>query len=186
VSRLPAACMLIAALLPRAAMADDPPDSTGAPTSLRLDLVGSVPSHCGFKTAPPQSAVLGDLARTGDYTLSFKLDCNATFAIRVGSLHGGFAHVGAVAPPEGFAASLDYNVALSVGTDLGSVGGQCAASALAGDSCALAGPQGRGLSSGNGVAIGADGQLTLHWTPQQKLVGGNYQDSIVITVEART
>jgi hypothetical protein len=177
------ACLSMAAFASAAARGDAPALSVGAPTVLQLDLVGTVPSHCGFKTPPEERAALGDLATAGQYSTSFSLDCNATFAIRVASAHGGLAHVGAAAAT-GFATSLDYNIAISIGTDLGTVGGECAASALAGG-CVLSG--GQGLSSGNGVAIGTEGQLTLRWNaPQQRLVGGDYQDSIVITVEART
>jgi hypothetical protein len=176
-------CLSVVALASVAARGDAPALSVGAPTTLRLDLVGSVPAHCGFKTAPEERAALGDLATAGQYSTSFSLDCNAMFAIRVASAHAGLSRVGALAAT-GFATSLDYTIAISVGTDLGTVGGECAASALAGG-CALSG--GQGLSSGNGIAVGTDGQLTLRWSaPPQRLVSGDYQDSIVITVEART
>jgi len=180
--------MSVAALVTCAATANDgPPDTVGASTALKLDLIGIVPSHCGFKTAPPQSNNLGDIGQAGSLTLPFTLDCNATFDVRVSSQNGGLAHVGAVTPPAGFAALLDYDVKLSVGTDLGTVNGECVASALV-SGCAIAGPQGYGLSSGDGVAVGADAQLTLHWTPpaSHKLLAGSYQDSITITVEARS
>jgi hypothetical protein len=167
-------------------MADDPPDTLGPPTSLRLDLVGAVPSRCGFGTAPAQDAALGELGGGGDLRLDFTLDCNAMFAIRIVSERGGLVHVGAATPPAGFAASLDYDVTLSVDTDLGAVSAACRASALAAaESCTLGTAE--GLSSGNGVAIGTNGQLVVHWAaPAQRLVGGSYRDSIVITVEART
>jgi hypothetical protein len=176
-------CLSVVALASVAARGDAPALSVGAPTTLRLDLVGTVPPHCGFKTPPEARAALGDLAAAGQFSTSFSLDCNAMFAIRVASAHGGLTHVGAAAAA-GFATSLDYNIAVSVATDLGTVGGECTASALAGG-CALSG--GQGLSSGSGVAIGTEGQLTLRWSaPPQRLIGGDYQDSIVITVGART
>lgn len=173
--------VLVAVLVGMAAHADAPPDSTGAPTKLHLELIGTVPSHCGFKTAPAASAEIGDLSAAGQYTMTFALDCNAMFDIRISSANGGLAHVGGAAPT-GFAGALDYDIALSYGTDLGTVDGACMASALAGG-CALAG---EGLSSGDGVALGTDGQLVVSWTPPpQRLFAGQYQDSIVITVEVR-
>jgi hypothetical protein len=174
-----------AALLSCAA-ADEPPDTLGPPTTLRLDLVGSVTPRCGFATAPAQNAALGELGVGGDLRLDFTLDCNAMFAVRIVSDEGGLVRVGSAVPSAGFASSLDYDLTLRVDTDLGTVSAACAASELAApDGCMLSSAQ--GLSSGSGIAIGTDGQLVLHWeAPEGKLTAGSYRDSIVITVEART
>ena len=182
VLRTLAAGVWFAALVTGVAMATDgPPDVVGAPTVLKLDLTGAVPSRCGIASTSATSADLGNIGQSGDYDLSFTLDCNAKFDIRISSQFGGLTHVGTDPAPSGFGTLLDYDVALSVTTDLGTVGGECAASALTG--CGLGG----GVSSGDGVAIGTNGQLALHWTaPAGKLLAGKYQDSIVITVEART
>jgi hypothetical protein len=180
--RLAARCALVG-LIPCAAVADSLPDTLGAPVSLNLELTGRVLPRCGFASAPTQSATLGDLGTAGSLALSFTLDCNAPFAMKVSSAHGALSHVGPVNASATFVTALDYTVDLSVDTDLAPVGGQCAASALASSTCAI----GAGLSSGDGVAIGTGGSLTLGWAqPGTRPVAGSYQDSLVVTVEVRS
>lgn len=180
-----ALCVSIAAVVGCAFAQDDVPDTTGAPKTLKLDLIGTVPGHCGFKTSPRTDAALGDLATAGSSALTFTLDCSTPFDVRVSARRGALTHIGAVSASAEFAQTLDYDVSLSIVTDLGSVGSHCAANTLAsGATCALAT---QGLSSGNGVAIGTDGSIAVSWTtPAAKLVAGSYQDALTITVEART
>jgi hypothetical protein len=177
------------------ALADQPPNIIGAPTVLKLALVGRIRSHCGFTTMPPQSANLNDLAEGGSLELDFKLDCNEGFAVGVASANGGLKHVsssdGGDAHIHGFATAIDYDVALAYQTDQGTVSGRCAASSLAAvaPTCDFYSANGscRGLSSGDGIAKDAPGSLTLHWSPpaHARLVAGNYKDTITITVGAR-
>lgn len=173
--------------MPIAALADSPPVDIGAPTVLTLALQGTVPTHCGFKSAPAQTATLTSLEQSGTLALPFTLDCNSTFDIRVASSNGGFKLADRdAAAPQGFLSTLDYDVAVSFATDMGSVSDHCAASALTAG-CGLYGTvAGQGLSSGDGVGMDEDGAITLTWSaPSQRLIAGQYQDVITVIVEAR-
>jgi hypothetical protein len=180
----------LVALVPAVALADAPPTDIGAPTSLTIDLIGKIPSKCGFSSAPPASVALGDLSHAGSVAIGFALSCNSTFAVRVSSEHGALQFADAsVAANADHAISLDYDIALAFTTDLGAIGDHCAASTLSSAGhCSLYGTAaGEGLSSGDGVCFGDTGSLTLSWAaPVKQLVAGQYQDSITITVEPRT
>ena len=192
-SRLQILTVIVASLFVcGAAFADQPPNVIGASTVLKLSLVGRIRSHCGFAAMPPSSANLNDLSQGGSLELDFKLDCNSGFAVGISSSNGGLKRVtgGEDVHINGFATSLDYDVGLAYQTDLGTVSSHCPASSLAAGSptCAFYGAGvSQGLSSRDGVAVGAPGSLTLTWQPPShaRLVAGNYKDTLTITVGAQ-
>lgn len=163
-----------------AAADDAPPDTTGAPVTLVVDLTGTVVSHCGYAAMPPSSANLGDLSVAGSMALPFTLDCNIPFAVKVRSSNGALTRTVAAVATDGFTTSVDYAVAVSVETDLDPVSAQCPVHGLT--TCVL----GTGLSSGDGVGIGTSGTLTVSWAkPAARPVAGSYVDQITLTVEVR-
>lgn len=179
----------VVALVPVACAADELPTDIGAPTTLTVDLVGQIPSRCGFSSAPASSVSLGDLSKAGTVDVDFALSCNSTFAIRIASENNALRHVDpSLNATDTHDVTLDYDVALSFTTDLGTVADHCAASALGAGACALHGTgAGEGLSSGNGVCFGENGSLKISWqVPSKQLYAGQYQDSLTIIVEPRT
>lgn len=187
---LGAAC--IAAVVAAApASADQLPNRFGPPATLTISLIGTIGSQCGFSSAPPTNAMLNDLTQANSLTLNFSLECNAGFAVGVSSQNGGLKNSGVTGVlANGFTDLLDYKVALQYQTDLGTVSGHCDAASLAAASptCNFYGTApGQGLSSGDGVAAGTPGSMTLSWTPppNKKIAAGKYGDTITVTVGTR-
>lgn len=171
-----------------AAAASSPTTIVGDPQTLTVDLTGQVPGRCGFSTPPADHPVLGNLAAAGSLTLSFAVDCNTPFRVRAVSANGGLKTGSATA--DGFTNLLDYSLRLQLATDAGGIDATCNADALvsAAGGCAYYGATaGEGLSSGQGVALNASGALKFGWTTSpQRLVAGDYSDTLTIVVEARS
>lgn len=160
---------------------------------IEIDVAGTIPVRCG--SAQPQTFPVdpGDLNQAGSLEFPFDVDCNAPFVVGVASTNG--ARVGGQDDGSGFAFRKTYSVGLSVETDAGQLTTpDCLSSALAmeapvGD-CAFRGVlPGEGLSSGEATAIRRSGRLTVDWTAGgdgRRLASGRFQDTLTITLGART
>jgi hypothetical protein len=185
---------IVAVLAPGLAYAGSSASGSGRDAVITLDLTGRVPAHCGFKSQPASSVEVGDLTRSGSVAIPFRLDCNSNFAVKISSANGGLRPASEGRQPHrpapsGFVDNLAYDLDLNVDTDKGPVADHCKASELAsGDGCrAAGGGHFRGLTSEGGVAIDRQGGLVLNWAaPAGHLVAGRYEDTITVTVEART
>ena len=69
----------------------------GAPTELRIDLVGRVAARCNL-VAPPVLSNHLNVSRAGRTEAAFSIDCNAPFNLRVRSSAGGFSPTRAQRP----------------------------------------------------------------------------------------
>ena len=160
-------------------------------STLTIDLRGTVRARCGFKTPPPTSVSVVDLTTAGSLSEAFVLDCNTPFRLRISSQNG---QLDLQNPPASAPAALGqsdpYQVEVEFSTDLGNVDETCASTALQSKKggCGFFGEHsGQGVSSGKGVAIGAQGSLGVSWSaPTTTLVAGQYADTLTITVEARS
>jgi spore coat protein U-like protein len=178
---------LLAAAAPSICLADATP--VGDPQSVTVDVVGTVPGHCGFTTTPSGQTIPGDLSQGGSLTIDFGVNCNAPFLVRASSKNGAFL-TDQPAVGDGLANQLDYSLHLTLATDLGALDATCNADALTAGAggCAFYGTAtGQGLSSGDGVAINQSGSLQFGWTQSAKqLVAGSYSDTLTIVVEVRS
>ncbi|WP_312126104.1 hypothetical protein [Brevundimonas sp.] len=159
--------------------------------SVSIDILASVPDRCGFASSTPTHQTReGNLEQAFRQDIRLKLDCNTPFAIHAVSQSGALVHTTASPDSSGFAFSKTYNVQVAVETDIGLVtSARCDSSAMRdGGACELA--NGRGLSSGHGVAVDRDAILTIDWPDQsglpRRLAAGDYQDTITITIGARS
>lgn len=159
--------------------------------SVSIDILASVPDRCGFASSTPAHQTReGNLEQAFRQDIRLKLDCNTPFSIHAVSRSGALVHTTASPDSSGFAFSKTYNVQVAVETDLGVVtSARCDSSTLRdGGNCELA--NGRGLSSGQGVAVDRDAILTIDWPDQsalpRRLAAGDYQDTITITIGARS
>lgn len=159
--------------------------------SVSIDILASVPDRCGFASSTPTHQTReGNLEQAFRQDIRLKLDCNTPFAIHAVSQSGALVHTTATPDSSGFAFSKTYNVQVAVETDLGVItSARCDSSTLRdGGTCELA--NGRGLSSGQGVAVDRDAILTIDWPDQsalpRRLAAGDYQDTITITIGARS
>lgn len=160
----------------------------GAPTELRIDLIGRVEAHCELTPPTPVGGLT--FGSAGEIRGAFAIDCNTPFNLRVRSDGGAFVLLDA-AP--GSAAHVPYRVSLTLETDAGHRDlGWCDAAALTLTSSGVcpygAGSIGQGWSSGDDTAIGKTGSLRLRWDEPQpgETVAGRYGDIIVIELEVRS
>jgi hypothetical protein len=130
--------------------------------------------------------------------INFNVDCNAPFGYALVSGNGAFGRVGGALPLANgslpFASAVAYNVTTNFTTDGASFGdaallsssltaanaSPCVAAAYL-LSCPFA-------NSGNAAAAtGKAASLTIAWTPPaMPLQAGTYQDTLTLTVRART
>lgn len=181
--------------------------ATAAPArdTVEYDVIMTIPASCGWAASgrPTAEVDLGDLAKAGERTLPFALDCNTPFVIRAASQNGAMKRAGDM--PTGaeisFADRVDYEVRLRLGvrqangaTDVrnrtctsGELFTLAASCPFAGDSL------GEGWESNNAVANAADAglpasSLRLRWDGQANggptRVAGSYSDVLTVSVEA--
>ena len=158
---------------------------------LSIDILGTVPDRCGIASSTPRHQTRsGDLEQAFHQDIRLKLDCNTPFSIHAVSQSGALVHTTSSGDGSGFAFSKTYNVQMAVETDLGRITSEpCVSSTMRdGGTCDLS--NGRGLSSGQGVAVDRDAILTIDWPDQSavpnRLAAGDYHDTITITIGARS
>jgi hypothetical protein len=158
----------------------------GAPTELRIGLLGQVSPRCRLTSLPAIAQQL-DFNRHGDAEARFGLDCNAPFDLRVHSGEGGFA---AEEIREGVARRIPYEISVDVETDAGpNALGWCRADQLSdrqGGSCTFGT---EGWSSGGATAIDRSGEMHLRWNAPGEADDpalGRYRDTIVIELSVRS
>lgn len=189
---------LVALLAPQSAFAEvtDRGRSDGA--KVDIEVTARVKERCGVSSNATRSTDAARIDQSTTLTFSFKIDCNAPFAIGASSRHGGLQKVGAdPRTTNGFAIVKPYDVNLVVETDSDTMrSNRCASTAIAADGSGrgcefFATAAGQGLSSRHRTAIGRDGTVTVHWgngdiENGRRLAAGQYQDVITVIVGVRT
>ena len=143
--------------------------------SISIVASGTIPSGCTVgKTSDFGTAIL---TASGTVTAGALVDCNTPFVIRSTSAKGAIKN--AAAAPTGFANSVPYGYALSVGVqgNGGPATVGCTSALMLANNCIL--------SSGSKTANNKAGTLTVNWTPPTsptKLVAGSYSDTITLSI----
>jgi spore coat protein U-like protein len=176
-------------------MAADAPTSD----SLSIAVTATIAPKCGIGPSGAAAGSVPDLEQAQTLNFDFKLDCNSPFAIGVSSQHGALRlkstqNLNAGTDSQGFSLEKEYQVALSVQTDAGSLeGGSCGSKALKDGtgSCSFYGVSpGSGLSSGQRTAIDRTGTITVSWPASSgsdpRRAAGEYQDTITIVVGVKS
>lgn len=158
---------------------------------VEIAVSATVADRCGF--APGAASTLNvaaDLEDAHAQSLALRLDCNTPFMVTARSEGGSLTNRSASDDLSGYAFAKVYGFSLELDTDVGKVRSErCLSTTLVdGGNCALAQPG--GLGSGEGVAIGRDATLTVDWPSQaalgRRLAAGDYSDTIIITIAARS
>jgi spore coat protein U-like protein len=166
--------------------------------TVTLDIQGTLEASCSLSGLPAGNLSLGDVNAAGSMPLNFSVDCNAPFAYALVSGNGALGRVGGVGPMAPgslpIASSVPYTVTTNFTTDAGSFGDSalpassltvanaapCIAATFSA-SCPFS-------NSGTGAAAaGLPASLSIAWTPPAvPLQAGTYQDTLTLTVRART
>lgn len=156
-----------------------------AATGVTVKVEGFIPQECAISSAGRSTSYgmdvdIADVTRPGQKDYAFVVNCNAPFSYRLEARHGALKRDDGSATPEGFTASVPYNVAVLIPTDASTISDNCTGESIrAGQvSCAFS-------DSGNGIALGQEAKLTVVWRPQGMPVAGRYTDRLAITVGAR-
>lgn len=167
-----------ARVLVAAAFAVNTGPSLSATDSI-VTLRGEVVPSCAM-AGLATSASLGNLTSTGTLTLAFTTTCNAPFEYSLASAYGGLRHSSGPSAPAGFSALVPYTVRTIVPTDGGTIDDTCTSAAIldAAQTCPF-------TNSGTGIAIGTASELRLGWTGVPGLLGGDYSDTLTLTIGVR-
>lgn len=166
--------------------------------SVTLDIEGTLAASCSLGGMPSGEVALGDLKVAGSKVIPFTVDCNAPFGYALVSGSGAFSRVGGAASmapgSKSFASAINYQVTTRFMTDAGSFGDNALPSSTLTATNAAPCVAATYLSScpftNSGVGAAAAGlpaSLSIAWTPPSgPLQAGTYQDTLTLTVRART
>jgi hypothetical protein len=121
-----------------------------------------------------------DITKAGSKEFSFTVNCNAPFQYRLEAQYGALTHPDGGVAAKGFTKSVPYDIALYIPTDGATINDRCS-----GESIRFGRVRCRFSNSGNGIALGSRGNLTVAWTPKGIPVAGRYTDRLTITVAVR-
>jgi hypothetical protein len=159
-----------------------------ATTKVAIRLQGDVAPQCAISNSQISGTTLGlgvtmalpDITRPGRKEYGFTVNCNAPFDYRLEARYGALTHEGGAAAPDGFITAVPYEVAMHIPTDRTTIDDRCP-----GDSIRAGQVRCPFSNSGDGVAMGSEGQLTLAWVPEGIPVAGKYTETLTITVGLR-
>lgn len=151
---------------------------------LTVFAVGRIDPVCEISVLTPIPAV--DFAGSGETNAKALLNCNTGFVLRATSANGALKNSADAGP--GFTNSLNYKLTLTANlTGSPWVKASCASARLVvgNSTCALS-PDGPGMDSGGFPSVGQSATLKFSWvTPTNpRLVAGNYEDTITISIAA--
>lgn len=165
--------------------------SAQVPDGVEIAVNATVAERCGF--APRAASILNaaaDLEDAHSQSVALRIDCNTPFMVTAKSEAGHLTNRSASDDLSGYAFAKVYGFSLELDTDAGKIRSErCLSTGLVeGGNCVLAQPG--GLGSGDGVAIGRDATLTVDWPAQttlgRRLAAGDYSDTIIISIAARS
>jgi hypothetical protein len=156
-----------------------------AATNVAIRVEGFIPQECAIGSASGagtygMDVAIKDITRPGQRDYAFVVNCNAPFGYRLEARHGALTNDDGSVAPAGFIASVPYDVAILIPTDISTIRDNCTgASIRAGQvNCPFS-------DSGNGIALGREAKLTVAWRPRGVPVAGRYTDRLAITLGAR-
>ena len=160
-----------------------------AATSVTVQLEGEIGRECAILgggaaskggSSLDTSVDVGDITRPGHKDIAFTVHCNTPFKYRLEAQYGALTHKNAQAAPRGFLGAVPYDVTVHIPTDGVAIDDHCS-----GDSIRAGAVRCPFSNSGNGIALGTAGQLTVAWIPDGLPMAGEYSDRLTITVSAR-
>lgn len=173
-------------------------NSSAHAQTVTLDIQGNLTASCALTGGPNGTVILGDVSVAGSTSIALAVDCNAPFAYAVTSGSLGLGRVGGVGPmapgSQPFTTTVPYSITTSFTTDVGTFGDTALpANTLTGANAAPCVAPTYSVAcpfahSGTGAAAaGLPASLTIAWTPPSTpLQAGTYQDTLTLTVRART
>ena len=141
-----------------------------------IDLAGEIPPSCQL-TGVQTNTNLGPITEHGTASIPFQVRCNTPFTFSVTSQWGALKNGYAMAPPPGFAAVIPYSIVPRIPTNLGTITGTCASTAVKVGTATCFFP-----NSGQGVALSGDSSLTLAWQVNEIPLGGIFTDVLTLSV----
>lgn len=166
--------------------------------TVTLDIQGNLIASCALTGSPSGTVNLGDVSVAGSTSIAFVVDCNAPFAYAVTSGSLGLGRVGGAGPmapgSQPLATTVPYSITTSFMTDAGTFGDTAllANTLTSANAAPCVAPTYSAAcsftNSGTGAAAaGLPASLTIAWTPPSTpLQAGTYQDTLTLTVRART
>lgn len=157
-----------------------------AGTSGKIDLVGVVPGSCDVASSVGIVG-LGNLQAGGSHRVEFDFSCNTPFDYEIASENGALVLSGDPLAQGAFRSALDYDIEVALPTDFGGGIAQTVSSGTIGPG----GTPPTFDNSGDEVAIGKRGSLTLRWTAPpaddstRPMLAGGYQDTLALTLLVR-
>ncbi len=169
------AALLGVTVLPGAALADIPQSSDAR--SVQLNVHGRIEQHCTLGSIGDVD--FGDITRPNlSSSTHVQLSCNLPFAIRIQSAHGGLANVQYPHGQGPYSGTLDYTLGVAIPLR------RPDAVMLEQSFSSRDLMSGRVLSSGEGIALDGMALTVALGRPSGEagLLGGNYAETIVITI----
>ncbi|MGA0602876.1 hypothetical protein ACO2Q3_19360 [Caulobacter sp. KR2-114] len=156
--------------------------------TLSIPVYAQIGSTCGFGTglAPSGTYQLGEISDGFSQSVSFAIACSAPARVAVVSTNGGLK--AAASAPTGYAAQMDYTVALTLAGDTTTASANCLASTLnTSGACSFRGPSAgtRGLKLNDTSHDAQGSSLTVSapaWSSSNILVSSTYSDTLTVTI----
>jgi hypothetical protein len=159
-----------------------------AADKVTVKVVGEVVPQCAISRDAEGAQLVGlgnadlpEVSRPGQKDFYFVVNCNAPFQYRLEAQYGALTQNDAGPVGPGLATSVPYDVAMHIPTDGATIDDRCAGESIhAGQvRCPFS-------SSGEGIAIGSRGRLTVAWSAAAGIpIAGAYEDNIKLTVGVR-
>lgn len=151
--------------------------TTIAATKVSVKLEGEIAPECTIGATDAVGVNMGqaDVMRPGTKDFGFTVNCNTPFEYRLEARYGALTHTG------GLAAAVPYTVGMYIPTDGTTINDRCAGENIRSGQvrCPFS-------NSGNGIAMGSRGRMTLAWAPGKSVPSeGSYSDDIAIYVGER-
>lgn len=164
------------------------PVAVTAANTVSVKLDGEIGRECSIRSGGATKGIpaldahfdVGDVTKPGTKDFGFTVDCNTPFEYRLEAQYGALMHKTIQAAPRGFLNAVPYDVTVHIPTDAGTIQDRCSGATIRAGAvtCTF-------TNSGDGIALGTAGQMTVAWAPAGVLLAGEYSDRITITVTAR-
>lgn len=153
-----------------------------AAPKIAVKFEGEIARECAVDQSGQQDIALeiGDVSRPGTKDFTFTVNCNTPFDYHLEAEHGALLLKGVGAGSRSNQVRVPYEVAVRIGTDAEAIEDRCSSESIQAGAvrCAFS-------NSGNAIAMGTAGRLTVAWAPEGMPMAGEYADRLTILVNAR-